>query len=168
MAKKKSRKYIYLSLALVVVSAAAVYGMTAMSGAKAEIDPSRLLTVERGDIARSVVATGRIEPISKVEIKSKANGIIKELKVEVGDLVEQGQVLAELDKENLSARLREARAALMSAESNLRAAQAEYEKNKVEAEERLVVPFEPGSYFIEIREKGRESNAMKSYTLSLK
>ncbi|HET9529212.1 MAG TPA: biotin/lipoyl-binding protein, partial [Blastocatellia bacterium] len=134
MAKKKSRKYIYLSLALVVVSAAAVYGMTAMSGAKAEIDPSRLLTVERGDIARSVVATGRIEPISKVEIKSKANGIIKELKVEVGDLVEQGQVLAELDKENLSARLREARAALMSAESNLRAAQAEYEKNKVEAE----------------------------------
>jgi HlyD family secretion protein len=49
-------------------------------------------------------------------------------------MVEQGQVLAELDKENLSARLREARAALMSAESNQRAAQAEFEKNKVEAE----------------------------------
>jgi HlyD family secretion protein len=134
MAKKKSRKYVYLSLALVAVGAATVYGLTAMSGAKAEIDPSRLVAVERGDLARSVVATGRIEPISKVEIKSKANGIIKELKVQVGDMVEQGQVLAELDKENLSARLREARAALMSAESNHRAAQAEHEKNRVEAE----------------------------------
>jgi len=46
-------------------------------------------TVERGDIARSVVATGRIEPVTKVEIKSKANGIIKELKVQVGDRVDQ-------------------------------------------------------------------------------
>lgn len=134
MAKKKSRKYVYLSVALVAVAGVTIYALTAMSGAKAEIDPSRLVTVERGDLARSVVATGRIEPISKVEIKSKANGIIKELKVQVGDMVDQGQVLAELDKENLSARLREARAALMSAESNQRAAQAEFEKNKVEAE----------------------------------
>ncbi|HSE98153.1 MAG TPA: efflux RND transporter periplasmic adaptor subunit, partial [Blastocatellia bacterium] len=134
MAKKKSRKLVIVSLVLVAVAAAAIYGMMTMSGAKAEIDPSRLVTAERGDLARSVVATGRIEPISKVEIKSKANGIIKELKVQVGDMVEPGQVLAELDKENLEARLRESRAGLMSAESNMRAAQAEFEKNKVEAE----------------------------------
>jgi hypothetical protein len=42
------------------------------------------------------------------------------------------------------------------------------DKNKVEAEERLVVPFEPGSYLIEIREKGKESNGSKPYTLSIK
>jgi HlyD family secretion protein len=134
MAKKKSRKYIFLAVALAAVGAAGVYAFSTMSGAKAEIDPSKIVAVERGDLARSVVATGRIEPISKVEIKSKANGIIKELKVQAGDMVSEGQVLAELDKENLSARLREARAAGMSAESNQRAAQAEYEKNKVEAE----------------------------------
>src|SRR5262249_39855388 len=91
-------------------------------------------TVERGDIARSVVATGRIEPITKVEIKSKANGIIKELRVEVGDVVTPGQTLAELDKEDLAARVREAKAALIGAESNLKAAEAQLEKNKVEAE----------------------------------
>jgi hypothetical protein len=42
------------------------------------------------------------------------------------------------------------------------------DKTKVEAEERLVVPFEPGTYLIEVREKGKESNAQKPYTLTLK
>ena len=105
-----------------------------LGGSSSRIDSARLATVERGDLARSVVATGRIEPISKVEIKSKANGIIKEIKVEVGDRVTVGQVLAELDKDNLAARLREARAALTGAEANLKAAEAELAKNRVEAE----------------------------------
>ncbi|HKG21036.1 MAG TPA: biotin/lipoyl-binding protein, partial [Blastocatellia bacterium] len=135
MAKKKSRKYlIVFVVALALAGAASVYAFSVMSGAKASIDPSRLAVIERGDLARSVVATGRVEPISKVEIKSKANGIIKELRVNAGDMVSPGQVLAELDKENLSARLREARAALLSAQSNERAALAEFEKNKVEAD----------------------------------
>ena len=134
MARKRSRKWIYVSAALVIVAVLGGFGLTRMTKAKAEIDPSKLVTVTRGDLARSVVATGRIEPISKVEIKSKANGIIKELKVNIGDMVEPGMVLAELDKDNLAARLREARAALLNAESNLTAAQAEYRKNQVEAD----------------------------------
>src|SRR5207237_1898643 len=87
-----------------------------------------------GDIARSVVAIGRIEPVAKVEIKSKANGIIKDIKVEAGDIVNEGQILVELDKDNLNARLREARAALLGAQANAKAALAELEKNKIEAE----------------------------------
>ena len=105
-----------------------------LSRPASEIDPSRLTTVQRGDLARSVVAIGKIEPISKVEIKSKANGIIKEIKVQIGDLVQEGQILVELDKENLQARLHEARAALLGAQANVKAAQAEFEKNKIEAE----------------------------------
>ena len=66
-------------------------------------------------MVRSVVATGKIEPITKVEIKSKANGIIERLAADVDHQVEAGQVLAELDKENLRARLREARANLEAA-----------------------------------------------------
>lgn len=134
MAKKRSRKVWLIGGALTVLTAIGVTGFVVMSRPKNEIDSSRLASVERGDIARSVVATGRIEPIAKVEIKSKANGIIKELKVEIGDFVQAGQVLAELDKENLEARVRESRAALMGAESNLKAAIAQLAKNKVEAE----------------------------------
>jgi HlyD family secretion protein len=132
--KKKSRKLLWVFGALIILSGLGVTGFVVMSRPATEIDPSRLATVERGDIARSVVATGRIEPITKVEIKSKANGIIKELKVEVGDLVTPGQTLAELDKEDLAARVREAKAALIGAESNLKAAEAEVARNKVEAE----------------------------------
>ncbi len=132
--KKKSRKLWWILGALVILTGLGVTGFVVMSRPKSEIDPSRLATVERGDITRSVVATGRVEPITKVEIKSKANGIIKELKVQVGDIVLPGQVLAELDKENLAALVREAQAALIGAESNLKAAQAQIEKNKVEAE----------------------------------
>ena len=134
MARKKSRKWIYIAAAVLVILLTAGFELTRLTRAKTEIDPSKLATVARGDLARSVVATGRIEPISKVEIKSKANGIIKELKVNIGDMVSSGQVLAELDKDNLAARLREARAAMMNAESNLAAAQAEFRKNQVEAD----------------------------------
>ena len=105
-----------------------------LRGGSATIDPGRIVAVERGDLAKSVVATGRIEPIAKVEIKSKANGIVKELKVDVGAQVKVGQVLVELDRDNLAARLREARAALGGAEASLTAAGAELEKNNVEAE----------------------------------
>jgi len=133
MAWAKKRKLVVVGAA-VVLGVVVVYGYTVLARPATTIDPARLATVERGDLARSVVATGRIEPITKVEIKSKANGIIKELKVQVGDRVTVNQVLAELDRDNLAARLRESRAALTGADANLRAALAEFAKNKVEAE----------------------------------
>jgi HlyD family secretion protein len=134
MARTKSRKFIFISVFLLLIIGAGIYALTLLSRPANDVDPSRLAVAERGDIARSVVAVGKIEPIAKVEIKSKANGIIQEIKVDAGDLVNEGQVLVELDKENLNARLREARAALIGAEANAKAAQAELEKNKIEAE----------------------------------
>ena len=108
--------------------------LSTVNGASTTIDPSRLVAVERGPMTRSVVATGKIEPITKVEIKSKANGIIERLAVDVDHRVEAGQVLAELDKENLNARLREARANLEAARAALTAAEAQAGKNEIEAE----------------------------------
>jgi HlyD family secretion protein len=134
MSKFSKRKRMTMLAAVAVFGVLAVYGFTVFARPETAIDPSRLAQVERGEIARSVVATGRIEPITKVEIKSKANGIIKELTVQVGDRVTGGQVLAELDRDNLAARLREAKAALSGAEANVRAAAAELEKNRVEAQ----------------------------------
>jgi HlyD family secretion protein len=117
-----------IGLAVVVV----LLGATAMRSSH-EIDPSQLSDVERGDIARSVVATGKIEPLAKVEVKSKASGIVDELFVDYGDLVKRGQVLAELDKEELRARVRELHASLMAAQAAEQAAAASYQRNIVEA-----------------------------------
>ena len=109
-------------------------GASSFFGASASIPDSRVARVERGTIARSVVATGKIEPITKVEIKSKANGIIKVLAVEVDQEVDAGTVLVELDRENLMARVREARATLQGARAAHQAAEAQFEKSRVEAE----------------------------------
>ena len=91
------------------------------------IDPSRLATVEKGDLARAVVATGKVQPLGRVEIKSKASGIVQRLFVHYGDRVQEGDLLAELDREQLEAGVRESKA-------NLTAAEAAFERNRIEAE----------------------------------
>ncbi len=117
---------------LLVAGAGAAYAT--LGNAAPAIDPARLATVERGTMRRSVVATGKVEPVTRIELKSKANGIIERLHVDVDQLVGPGDVLAELDKENLTARLREARASLQAAEASQQAVAAQLEKNQVEAE----------------------------------
>ena len=132
---KKSRKLSLIAAGLVVlVILGGIWGYQVLNGASANIDPAKIATVERGTMVRSVVATGKIEPITKVEIKSKANGIIEKLLVDVDHVVRPGQILAELDKENLTARLREARANLQAAEAAREAATAQLKKNEIEAE----------------------------------
>ncbi|HTE45437.1 MAG TPA: efflux RND transporter periplasmic adaptor subunit [Gemmatimonadaceae bacterium] len=61
--------------------------------------PTRLPTtaVTRGDIAVRVQATGTVEPINPVDIKSKANGQIIQLPAEVGTVVKAGDLLAQVD-----------------------------------------------------------------------
>jgi HlyD family secretion protein len=130
---RKSRKLTLLAAAVVVLLAG-VWGFARLNGAAPTIDPSKIATVERGTMTRSVVATGKVEPITKVEIKSKANGIIERLLVDVDQVVDAGRVLAELDKENLNARLREARANLQAAEAAREGAAAQLKKNEIEAE----------------------------------
>jgi HlyD family secretion protein len=53
--------------------------------------------VSKGDIAVRVQATGSVEPINPVDIKSKASGQIIQMPVEVGSVVKKGQVLAQVD-----------------------------------------------------------------------
>jgi HlyD family secretion protein len=112
----------------------AAWGFSALTGTSAVVDESRIATVERGTMVRSVVATGKIEPITRVEIKSKANGIIKAIHVDVDRVVREGEVLVELDRENIAAHVRELRATLQGARAALDAAQAQAEKSRVEAE----------------------------------
>jgi len=130
---RTSRKFTVIAVVLVVVLAG-VYGISTLNGASAAIPESRLATAELGTLARSVVATGKIEPVAKVEIKSKANGIIEQLLVDVDQRVQPGQVLAVLDKETLTARLREAHANLEAARAALTAAEAQAAKHIIEAE----------------------------------
>jgi len=130
----KKRRRIIWAVAILVVLGAGGYGVMAALRPSHEIDPSKLATVERGDLARVVVATGKIQPLSKAEIKSKASGIVKKIYVDYGDRVKTGQILAELDKVQLEAAQRAARANLQAAEAARNSSMAALERNKVDAE----------------------------------
>ena len=134
MATKKSRRGLYLTGAAGALVVAGAVGFVTLKGAAADVDASKLATVERGTMVKSVVATGKVEPITKVEIKSKANGIIKVLNTDTDRTVRPGDVLVELDREQLAAALRGAEANLEAARASLEAAEAQLKKNIVEAE----------------------------------
>jgi HlyD family secretion protein len=131
---KPPRKKPYVIGAVVLVVAGGAAGLATIKGAAPDVDPSRLATAGRETMVKSVVATGKVEPITKVEIKSKANGIIQAMHVDVDSPVREGDVLVELDKELLAAALRGAEANLQAARASLEGAEAQLQKNLVEAE----------------------------------
>jgi len=131
--KKKKRRLLYIGgglLGILVI----VGSLVAATRGGTKIDPTKLAKVEKGDLAKSVVATGKIEPITKVEIKSKASGIVTKWYADAGQTVKAGQVLVELDKVEIEAQVRQARAQLEAAEASERAASADLERARVDAE----------------------------------
>ena len=129
---KRKKWYLLAIVGIIVVGGG--FGIAAALRPNTTIDPSKLADVTRGDLARSVVATGKIEPLAKVEVKSKASGIVEKILADYGDHVKAGQVLVELDKEQLRSQVAEARANLQAAQAAVESAQATYERNKVDAE----------------------------------
>ncbi len=131
--KKKSKRLLYI-LSAVAIIVLITLGLVAATRSSTKIDPSKLAKVERGDLAKSVVATGKIEPITKVEVKSKASGIVEKLLVEYGDHVKKGQLLAELDKQQILEQVNQQKASLEAAEAAAHATAADLDRAKFDAE----------------------------------
>ena len=131
--KKRRRRIIYICLGVFGFLAVAGVLIAATRGGT-KIDPSKLAKVEKGDLAKSVVATGKVEPITKVEIKSKASGIVKKLYIDAGDRVKKGQLLAELDKEEIAARVAQAKAQEEASVASAKGTEADLDRAKVDAE----------------------------------
>jgi len=132
---RKNKRKFWLWTGLIVLVAAAALGIAVTArGNTTKFEPSQLGKAELGDIARSVVATGKVQPITKVEVKSKASGIVTRLDVDINNQVKQGQVLAQLDQQEILAQVAAQKAQLNAAESNARAAAAAIQYDKVSAE----------------------------------
>lgn len=76
------------------------------------------VTVRRGELIQSVSETGMVKPLRQLALNFPVGGQIKDIMVKVGDRVEQGQILAELDEESLLIREQEAQALLAVAVAN--------------------------------------------------
>jgi HlyD family secretion protein len=94
----------------------------------------RTATARRDDITVSVNATGTVEPLLTVEVRSKASGAITDLHVEAGDTMRKGGLIAEVEKTYVQADVDKAEADLVSAQARLAQAQINIELQKEQCE----------------------------------
>jgi HlyD family secretion protein len=132
--KNRKKFWIWTAVIAVVLIVAIGIGVRFAFASGTKIDPAKLAKATRGDIAKSVVATGKIQPITKVELKSKASGIVERLYVDINRVVTKGQVLAQLDQQEILAQVAAQKAALASAEANVTTYQANIQQDRVNAE----------------------------------
>lgn len=83
-----------------------------------------------GDLRITAEATGTVEPIRTVEVKSLAGGEILELFVDVGDIVEPGDLLARVDPRDVQNAYDQAEADLEVAEARLAISEAQLRRNE--------------------------------------
>ena len=119
-------KKVWMAVAAVVVIAVIVWLVS--GGKKEEKVEFETAKVERQDIKTSITATGTIEPVTSVTVGTQVSGIVSKLYVDYNSVVKKGQVIAELDRTNLTSELdrtnltselNRAKAELTSAQSTL-------------------------------------------------
>lgn len=129
--KKHAKKII---LALIV--AAVIVAFVAYKG---KDDKVQYLTqkVAYGDISETVQASGKLHAYKEVEVGAQVSGEISELKVEIGDTVKKGDLIAQIDPRLASNQLKTARATLdsnkaglLSKEASLTQAKQQYNRQK--------------------------------------
>lgn len=109
-----------------------VFATGCQTGEAAEESGPRFLTAEAttGDLLLRAEATGTVEPVREVEVKSKASGEILRLFADIGDVVEQGALLAEVDPRDVSNRFDQTQADLRVAEAQLEIARAQLDRQQ--------------------------------------
>jgi len=98
----------------------------------------RTVKIERGDLDLTVSSNGVVQPIHKVEIRSKASGQILEMNFEEGSYVRKGDLLVALDQTQTKNDYEQAKADLASAEQSLRQAENNANRSKELHEKGLI------------------------------
>lgn len=110
-------KKIWMGVGAVVIVALVIWMCS--GGKKEETVEFETAKAERQDIHTTITATGTIEPVTSVTVGTQVSGIVSKLYVDYNSVVKKGQVIAELDKTNLTSELNRAKAELTSAQSTL-------------------------------------------------
>ncbi|HBV0721746.1 TPA: efflux RND transporter periplasmic adaptor subunit [Serratia marcescens] len=111
---------------------AALLGGLSLQNRPPDTQPPQTARVERGDIEKSVLATGILKPLRQVNVGAQVNGQLKKLYVKQGDRVIQGQLLAEIDPTLQLNELRKSQAELRSAQAQKLASQAQLKQYQLE------------------------------------
>lgn len=123
---------------VLVVGAAVVIGRmvfaTKGDSGNSDAPAVQTATVQRGDIAVTIDATGTIKPLNIVEISSKASGKILKLNVDAGDYVEKDDVIAIIEDTYVQISLEQAEADLKAAEARLQQSEIDIQLQKEQSE----------------------------------
>ena len=130
------------SLPLVVGVAAVVGGVVACGGKKAVSVPIPVAAVERRDIVVDASATGAVEPINVVEVKSKASGQITKMPVETGTLVKPGDLIVQVDTRDVKNQYDQSLADVRAAEAKLQVSEAQKKRSDDLFEGRIITAQE--------------------------
>ncbi|PLL99393.1 efflux RND transporter periplasmic adaptor subunit, partial [Klebsiella michiganensis] len=112
-----------------------VLGASSQLSGRAE--PVAAYVVDRGDIEKTVLATGILKPSVQVNVGAQVNGQLKKLYVRAGDRVTRGQLLAEIDPTLQQSELRKSEAALESAVAQKQASQFTLTQYQLELKRQL-------------------------------
>ena len=152
------KKKIIIIVAILAIAGLIIYLATSKKGAQIQFE---MTTVDLDTIQNSVTATGTIEPVTEVEVGTQVSGIISKIFVDYNSIVKKGQVIAELDKTNLTSELNSAKANLASAKSELEYQKTNYERYKNLNEKGLVSKDEYENAYLSYRK------ALESYHTSV-
>jgi macrolide-specific efflux system membrane fusion protein len=114
---RSRRRWLVLPV-LMAVAGAGWYGWSSY-GKQAATDTVVTETPLRGDIENSVTATGLLSPIKDVDVGAQVSGQLKSLKVEIGDSVSQGQLIAEIDSASIETQIEIAEAELANLQAQM-------------------------------------------------
>jgi HlyD family secretion protein len=112
----------WITLGVVLLIVAAIIGWQMRP--KPEKDPYRLATIERGDITRSVSASGSLQALITVDVGSQISGQVTKVLVDFNDEVKAGQVMAILDPQTYQSRVAQGQADIVAGQAAVRQAQA--------------------------------------------
>lgn len=116
--KRRRTRRRWLILPLLLLGAAGWYGWTAYGKEEAAQAVVTEMPV-RGDIENSVTASGLLSPIKDVDVGAQVSGQLKSLKVEIGDSVKEGQLIAEIDSASIETQIEIAEAELANLEAQM-------------------------------------------------
>ncbi|MGA7801121.1 MAG: efflux RND transporter periplasmic adaptor subunit [Gammaproteobacteria bacterium] len=90
----------------------------------------RTVTLDRGNIVKTVSANGTLNPVTLVNVGTQVSGTVRELNADFNDHVKKGQILAKLDPSLFQAQLEQDQGSLASAQASLKLAEINARRNR--------------------------------------
>ena len=131
--KRVSLKRVMVAVGLAVVLGAGVWLQhRSQAASQRATDSMRTAQVTRGTLTASATASGTLQPYAQVEVRSRSTGTVVDLRVQAGDVVKAGQLLAAIDDKDARASYESASAQLTNAQAKMNQSRSTLEATRAQ------------------------------------